>query len=140
MEVQQVSLKKQELLTLPDTFYCQVSSCSYMYVYCQQNISLVHVLDIGMLIDCPLFLALNIFGFQKRNIRLLHNVNKIFVISVSFYVSFITSTVVMAGYIILIYRNYQRDMRKMYNGDFSFLPRKVRKTDNKSFVVSIHLN
>jgi hypothetical protein len=58
-------------------------------------------------------------------------------ISVSFYTSFASSTFVMGIYMILIYRNYQKDLRKMYQGDFSFLPTNVSKHDNKNFVLSI---
>ncbi|XP_052094984.1 stimulated by retinoic acid gene 6 protein-like [Mytilus californianus] len=58
------------------------------------------------------------------------------VTDVSFYTSFATSTFIMALYIILIYRSYQRDLRRMYSGDFSFLPKKVKRTDNKDFIAS----
>ena len=56
---------------------------------------------------------------------------------VSFYVSIAISTLTMFVYIVLIYRNYKKDLRKMYSGDFSFLPIKVREQENKAFVVSI---
>jgi hypothetical protein len=58
-------------------------------------------------------------------------------ISASFYTSFASSTFVMSICMILIYRNYQKDLRKMYQGDFSFLPKNISKHDNKNFVVSI---
>ena len=58
-------------------------------------------------------------------------------ISVSFYTSFASSTLVMGIYMALIYRNYQQDLRQMYRGDVSFLPKNVRKNDNKNFVVGI---
>ncbi|XP_071157759.1 stimulated by retinoic acid gene 6 protein-like [Mytilus edulis] len=58
------------------------------------------------------------------------------VTDVSFYTSFATSTLIMAFYSILIYRSYQRDLRRMYSGDFSFLPRKVKRSDNKDFIAS----
>jgi hypothetical protein len=56
---------------------------------------------------------------------------------VSNYVSISISTPTMFLYIVLIYRNYKKDLRKMYNGDFSFLPIKVREQENKQLVVSI---
>lgn len=58
-------------------------------------------------------------------------------ILVSFYTSLASSTLVMGIYMVLIYRNYQKDLRQMYRGDFSFLPKNARKNDNKNFVVSI---
>jgi hypothetical protein len=58
-------------------------------------------------------------------------------ILVSFYTSLASSTLVMGIYMVLIYRNYQKDLRQMYRGDFSFLPKNARKHDNKNFVVSI---
>jgi hypothetical protein len=45
--------------------------------------------------------------------------------------SLASSTLVMGIYMVLIYRNYQKDLRQMYRGDFSFLPKNVRKNDNK---------
>jgi hypothetical protein len=48
-------------------------------------------------------------------------------ISVSFYTSLASSTSVMGIYMVLIYRNYQKDLRKMYQGDFSFLQKNVSK-------------
>jgi hypothetical protein len=56
---------------------------------------------------------------------------------VSNYVSISISTPTMFLYIVLIYRNYKKDLRKMYSGDFSFLPIKVREQENKKLVVSI---
>jgi hypothetical protein len=56
---------------------------------------------------------------------------------VSFYVSISISTPIMFLYVVLIYRNYKKDLRKMYSGDFSFLPMKVREQENKKLVVSI---
>ena len=58
-------------------------------------------------------------------------------ISVSFYASPASSTLVMGVYIILIYRNYQKDLRKLYQADLSFLPKNISKNDNKNVVVSI---
>jgi hypothetical protein len=37
---------------------------------------------------------------------------------VSFYVSISISTPIMFLYVVLIYRNYIKDLRKMYSGDF----------------------
>jgi hypothetical protein len=43
----------------------------------------------------------------------------------------------MGIYMALIYRNYQKDLKKMYQWDFSFLPKNVSNNHNKNCVVSI---